>query len=276
MYNPIHSSVRRALVAFGLALSVAQTQTASPQESPDATRQKNVALDDDFCDRSQLSMLLVSSVRIDRRDLNSGDYETFPNGFVNGKPGADYCIDKIRAANKRAIALTQSGAPIALDSVTFGGYLHNDKRPITVQRSAGFLFAQTASADINVYALSGDATLSTYRGSILIKLSVHDTITQFIDARAVSGNVIVEIPDGINTEIDGQAVFDQSFVDVHGRNALITSDFTLNVAETPEWDPTWGNAALKVVEGRAKLGTGGGRIVVRTRNGDITLRRAPK
>jgi hypothetical protein len=89
------------------------------------------------------------------------------------------------------------------------------------------------------------------------------------DVKVSSGNgkVILYLPPDISADID----IESGYTRENGRTR-IDSDWKLPMSETTDWDSSMGTPR-RFVRARGAIGSGRGRITVRTTNGDVVIRR---
>ena len=94
---------------------------------------------------------------------------------------------------------------------------------------------------------------------------------QTVNLTSGSGKMIVELPAGF----DGAIELETSYTESHGRATRIESAWQLQREPTTDWDDREGTPR-RYVRARGVLGNGRGLVRIKTVNGDIELRRAPR
>lgn len=165
------------------------------------------------------------------------------HGNVTTSPAATNVADDARYID------TPAGA-ISLGELPDGGVLRTGFGSIEAGPASGSLVAITGL---------GDVTLS------VDKLKAGDSV--FV--RSGTGRVVVELPREFTGELDLQT----GFTALLKRETRIETDWGLQSTVTADFVAN-GGTPQKYVTLRSRLGGGGQRVVVRTTNGDIVIRRA--
>jgi hypothetical protein len=165
------------------------------------------------------------------------------HGNVSTTPTAEAVADN-------ATHIDTPAGPISVGDLPDGGVLRTGAGNIEAGPASGSLVAVTGL---------GDVTLR------VDKLADDDSV--FV--RSGTGRVVVELPHGFMGELDLQTGF-TAFLQ---RETRIETDWGLPSTVTPDFVAN-GGTPQKYVTLRTKLGAGGQRVVVRTTNGDIFIRRA--
>jgi hypothetical protein len=93
-------------------------------------------------------------------------------------------------------------------------------------------------------------------------------IDQIIEASSGSGRVIIELP----SDFDGRLDLETAHTRTHEETARIRSDWDLNREPLTDWDDRYGTPR-RYLRATAVIGRGNARVVVRTVNGEIEIRR---
>lgn len=152
--------------------------------------------------------------------------------------------------------------PNGADVSTGGGSIH-------IESGRGHVKALTGGGSIVIGNLDGSVEATTGGGSINVTI-VDQTpnVNHNVQIRTGSGDVTVTLPPGISADFDIELAYTQG----SRRSYQITSDFALDQQTTAEWDYSAGSPR-KYIRGKASLGGGQNRIVIRTVNGNVNIQR---
>jgi DUF4097 and DUF4098 domain-containing protein YvlB len=150
-----------------------------------------------------------------------------------------------------------SDAPLGADVHTMGG-------DITIGSAAEYVKAETMGGDIRIKEADGWVKATTMGGDIdVMVIGNHD-----VELTSMSGKVTLVIPDGADLDIDIELEYTKN----SSRNYKIYSDFPIEQHESADWDYDRGSPR-KTIRGTGTAG-GGNRVVIRTINGDVYLKRS--
>jgi len=125
----------------------------------------------------------------------------------------------------------------------------------------------TKNRAITIASANGSVRAVTGTGDVHIRVDA-DRDSQSVYIQSGSGRVIVELPTGFAGAVDLETGYTAAF----GRAAKIESDWQLARATTPDFVLN-GGTPQRYVRAQGTIGSGNGRVRVRTTNGDIELRR---
>jgi hypothetical protein len=115
--------------------------------------------------------------------------------------------------------------------------------------------------------VAGSVTAVTGAGEVRIIVD-RAREPQVIEASSGSGRVIIELP----ADFDGRLELETAYTRTHENRARINSDWDLERDPLTGWENRYGTPR-RTLRARAVLGRGTGRVVVRTVNGEIEIRR---
>ena len=133
------------------------------------------------------------------------------------------------------------------------------------------MVANTGGGDIEIGPVAGSVRAGTGAGAVRVSLADAGGREQSVEITSGTGKVVIELPDRFDGRFDLETAYTESF----GRATRIESAWTLDRESTTGWDDSEGTPR-RYVRAHGVVGTGRGRIEVRTVNGDIEVRRAPK
>jgi len=148
-----------------------------------------------------------------------------------------------------------SDAPLGADVHTMGG-------DITIGSAADYVKAETMGGDIRIKEVDGWVNATTMAGDVDVTvIGNHD-----VELTSMHGDVTLAIPDGSNLDIEIELDYTKN----SSRNYKIVSDFPIDQQESADWNYDKGSPR-KTIRGVAK--GGGNRVVTRTTNGNVYLKK---
>jgi DUF4097 and DUF4098 domain-containing protein YvlB len=149
-----------------------------------------------------------------------------------------------------------SDAPLGADVHTMGG-------DITIDSARDYVKAKTMGGDIRIKEVDGWVNATTMAGDVDVTVvGQHD-----VELTSMHGDVTLVMPDGAGLEFDIELDYTKN----SSRNYEIVSDFPLDQKESADWDYDQGSPR-KTIRG---VGAGGGsRVVIRTINGNVYLKKS--
>jgi beta-lactamase regulating signal transducer with metallopeptidase domain/DUF4097 and DUF4098 domain-containing protein YvlB len=167
--------------------------------------------------------------------------------------------------------IQKAGGDVDLEEAPEGAVIHTGGGDVSVGRSAGLVDASTGGGKIEIGPVAGSVRAGTGAGDIHVTLADAGDERQTVDLTSGSGKMIVELPAGF----DGAIELETSYTESHGRATRIESAWQLQHEPTTDWDDREGSPR-RYVRARGVLGNGRGLVRIKTVNGDIELRRAPR
>ncbi|MEO8576935.1 MAG: M56 family metallopeptidase [Gemmatimonadales bacterium] len=162
--------------------------------------------------------------------------------------------------------INKSGGSVGITSANSGASINTGGGAITVGVTDGDFAANTGGGDINVGTMRGNGDLSTGAGNVSVHVSGSNAHS--VQVSSGNGKIILTLPPDISANFDIETAYTRD----HGATR-IQSDFTVPISETREWDDREGTPR-RYVRAIGRVGSGQGRIKVRTINGDVVIRRA--
>jgi DUF4097 and DUF4098 domain-containing protein YvlB len=148
-----------------------------------------------------------------------------------------------------------SEAPSGADVHTMGG-------DITIDSARDFVKAKTMGGDIRIQEVDGWVKATTMAGDVQVTvLGGHD-----VELTSMHGNITLVMPDGADLDIDIELDYTKN----SSRSYKIVSDFQIDQQESADWDYQHGSPRKTI---RGTSAGGGNRVVIRTINGNVYLKR---
>jgi DUF4097 and DUF4098 domain-containing protein YvlB len=149
-----------------------------------------------------------------------------------------------------------SDAPAGADVHTMGG-------DITIDSAREFVKAKTMGGDIRVEEIDGWVKATTMAGDVeVMVIGGHD-----VELTSMHGEVTLVMPEGADLDIEIELDYTKN----SSRKYQIFSDFPIDQKESAEWDYDHGSPRKTI---RATAAGGGNRVVIRTINGNVYLKRS--
>jgi hypothetical protein len=130
------------------------------------------------------------------------------------------------------------------------------------------LEASTGGGDVTVGPVAGSAIVGTGAGDVRVIVDRARGDDQIIEVTSGSGRVVIELP----SDFSGRLDLETAYTRTHEDKARIRSDWELDRDPITGWEDRYGTPR-RFIRARAVLGRGTGRVVVRTVNDEIEIRR---
>ncbi len=184
-------------------------------------------------------------------------------GDVNGElemhtSGGDI---EIKNAQKNLDAST-SGGDIEVEMVAGNGKLYTSGGNIDVDRAMQDIEAHTSGGDILISNAIGAIDAYTSGGNIeAVKRYQKDVSNNSVALSSSGGDVVLFLPDEIKADVFAEIV-------IHDRwdEGVISSDFPLKISRSEK-------GSRLILTGEGRINGGGDKIVLKTSDGDIKIRR---
>jgi beta-lactamase regulating signal transducer with metallopeptidase domain len=166
------------------------------------------------------------------------------------------------------LVIDKAGGAVELDAAPNGARIHTGGGHVRVGPSSGFVSASTGGGDMRIGPVSGSVLAGTGAGDVHIIIDRMTSEEQVIDASSGKGRVTIELPRDFTGRLDLETAHTES----HERTARIDSDWELEREPLTGWDDRQGTPR-RYLRATARIGRGNARVVVRTVNGEIEIRR---
>ncbi|HXI03844.1 MAG TPA: DUF4097 family beta strand repeat-containing protein [Candidatus Saccharimonadales bacterium] len=171
------------------------------------------------------------------------------------------------------VKLKTMGGDISVDDAPLGADLETNGGDIVVVSAGQSVEATTYGGDINLRKVDGKVKATTHGGDVTVRLvdegaaSDHD-----VELSSGGGDVSLIVPSGFSMDIDVEITWTR---DYHEK-PVIHSDFPLSTSESSSWDSGnnhGGKGPGTLITGKGSVEGGRNHVVIRTTNGDVTIRR---
>lgn len=187
-----------------------------------------------------------------------------------GRDGAKITVGETTIYAGGILTIEKAGGEIDLEAAPNGARANTGGGNVTIGRAGGDVDASTGGGDVRIGPASGSVRAGTGAGEVHIVVDRGPVRDRVIEATSGSGRVIIELP----ADFSGRLDLETAHTRTHEETALIRSDWELEREPLTDWINRYGTPRrflrATAVIGR---GNGGGRVVVRTVNGEIEIRR---
>jgi DUF4097 and DUF4098 domain-containing protein YvlB len=201
-------------------------------------------------------------------ESGSGSNETSDlSGVQIGRRDGSISIGRNTTYRAGSLVIDKAGGNIDLNAAPNGARVHTGGGDVHVGEAGGDVSATTGGGDVSVGPASGSVKASTGAGEvhIIVDRSSRD---QLIEAWSGKGKVIIELP----RDFQGRLELETAHTRTHEATASIRSDFEIDREPLTDWDDRQGTAR-RYLRATGRIGRGDARVVVRTVNGEIEIRR---
>jgi len=164
--------------------------------------------------------------------------------------------------------IEKAGGDVDLNAAPNGARVHTGGGTVTIGRAGGDVVASTGGGDVSVGPASGSVRAGTGAGEVHIVVDRGRGSDQLIEASSGKGRIIIELP----SDFSGRLDLETAHTRTHEETARIRSDWELEREPLTDWDDRYGTPR-RFLRATAVIGRGNGRVVVRTVNGEIEIRR---
>lgn len=221
------------------------------------------------------SVSLVAS-QVDGKVSTMGGAVTIKDvvGDIKGSSmGGNVVYDNVqrpgKAADDKEVVISTMGGEIRVPAAPSGANVKTMGGSIHIGSAKTFVKANTMGGSIDIKELDGGAIATTMGGDISVAM-VGDPAVGNRDVRLESkgGEIHLTLPAGLSMTVDVEIEHTKSST----RTFKIDSEFPLAISETPEWSESRGTAR-KTLKGTASIGGGKHKIVIRTINGNVVIKK---
>lgn len=168
------------------------------------------------------------------------------------------------------VRITSMGGDINVNEAPEGANVSTMGGDIRVRSAARFVRAKTMGGDINIDAVDGGARVTTMGGDVHVKMIGNPSDgDRGVEITSMGGDIELVVPDGLSMDVYIEIARTKNN---YGRAARIESDFPLQQRESENWEERHGTPR-KFLYGTGQIGGGRNKIVIKTINGDVRLKR---
>ena len=150
------------------------------------------------------------------------------------------------------VSMTTMGGDIDIGEAPAGAKVSTMGGDITIHSAGKRVEAKTMGGDIAIDAIDGRVKASTMGGDVSVTMiGDPDKGERDVEISSMGGDIALTVPAGLSMKFD----IEIKYVKKHlRRKAEDTSDFPMNIEETPEWDHNWLGQAHKHIYGTGSVG----------------------
>ncbi|HDP94904.1 MAG TPA: hypothetical protein ENN40_06045 [Candidatus Aminicenantes bacterium] len=170
------------------------------------------------------------------------------------------------------VRISTMGGAVNVDDAPKGADLHTMGGQIAVKSAAEFVKAKTMGGDILLESVDGWIEAKTLSGDVRARM-VGDPSSKdrHVEITSLSGDIELTVPAKLSMDVEIRITIYKN-----GHNEYrIKDDFNLEKKEDKEWVEKDGKQ-LKVLRATGRTGDGRNKVVLKTINGNVTLRKAEK
>jgi DUF4097 and DUF4098 domain-containing protein YvlB len=193
-------------------------------------------------------------------------------GNIDGTTmGGDVTYDNVRSSrsgSQDVVRVSSMGGDVVVDEALHGADVHTMGGDVQINRAANYVKAGTMGGDIVVSEIDGWIEANTMGGDIEVNMVGGTAGDRHVELESMGGTIVLTVPPGLSMDIDIRIRLS------HGSDwdeYEIVSDFDLKVDVENNSERRWRTNREVVATGR--VGNGGNKVVIRTVNGNVVLKR---
>jgi hypothetical protein len=167
------------------------------------------------------------------------------------------------------VKISTMGGDIDVDDAPAGADLHTMGGKIHVASAAGFVKAKTMGGNVTIDAIDGGAEATTMGGDVAVTMTGDPAKgKRNVKLSSMGGDITLTVPDGLSMDIDIELAY------TRGKEGeyRIVSDFPLEQDVSKDWEYDDGTPR-KIIHGTGTVGGGKNRVILRTVNGNVTIKK---
>ena len=175
----------------------------------------------------------------------------------------------VNVVHGEEVSVMTMGGDIEVDDAPLGAKVKTMGGDIHVGKVGVYAKASTMGGDIKIDAVDGWAEASTMGGDVTVTM-VGDPGTgeRHVELKSKGGTLELVLPDGLSMEFDIELAYTKNAK----RKYKIVCDFDIEIEETDKWKSSWGSKR-KYIYGTGTVGGGDHKIMLKTVNGDIIIKK---
>ena len=193
-------------------------------------------------------------------------------GNIDGTTmGGDVTYDNVRSSrsgSEDVVKVSSMGGDVVIDEALHGADVHTMGGDVQINRAANYVKAGTMGGDIVVSEIDGWIEANTMGGDIEVNMVGGTTGDRHVELESRGGTIVLSVPPGLSMDIDIRILLSRG---ADWNEYEIVSDFDLEVDVENDSERRWHTNREVVATGR--VGNGGNKIVIRTVNGNVVLKR---
>ncbi len=174
----------------------------------------------------------------------------------------------------KEVNISTMGGEIDVDSAPNGCKVKTMGGDITINSAAIFVDAITYGGDIEIKEVDGKVNAKTMGGNIDLNM-IGKGDGKDIDISSLGGDITLTLPADFSMDVYVEIAFTKEWNRKHKgfEEATIDGDFKLNEQRSDEWEYSHGSPR-KYLRGKGEFNGGKNKVVVKTINGTVNLKKS--
>ena len=174
----------------------------------------------------------------------------------------------------KEVNISTMGGAIDVDSAPNGTKVKTMGGDITINSAAKFVDAVTYGGDIEIKEVDGKVDAKTYGGNIDVN-QIGNGDGKDIDISSLGGDITLTVPANFSMDVYVEIAYTKDWgrrhIDIE--DAKVEGDFKLNEEKSDKWEYSHGSPR-KYLRGKGSFNGGKNKVVVKTINGTVTLKKS--
>ncbi|MHB8930916.1 MAG: DUF4097 family beta strand repeat-containing protein [Melioribacteraceae bacterium] len=201
---------------------------------------------------------------------------------VKGDVNASSMGGKVRQINVegknksigKEVNISTMGGELEIDKAPNGAKLRTMGGDINVNSVGKFLDAETMGGNIEAKEVDGWIKAKTMGGDVNVKMVGNPKDgNRDVKLTSMGGDITLVVPSGLSMEIDVEIAYTKNS-HKNFEDCKIVSDFKIDEQRTTEWERKNGNSERKYVYGKGSVDGGKNKILIKTINGNVYLKKS--
>jgi DUF4097 and DUF4098 domain-containing protein YvlB len=176
----------------------------------------------------------------------------------------------IDVARAEEVSVTTMGGDINVEEAPAGASVNTMGGDITILSAGKYVAARTMGGDIRVEAIDGEVKASTMGGDVEITM-VGDPAKgeRDVDLSSMGGTIELTVPAGLSMSFDLEIEYTKD----HHKTYRIESEFPVKIEESAKWEHNFLGKPHKHIYGTGEAAGGEHMVKIKTRNGNIVIKK---
>lgn len=168
------------------------------------------------------------------------------------------------------VRISSMGGDINVDDAPSGANVTTMGGDISIRSASKHVKAKTMGGDILIRAVDGWVRATTMGGDVDVRMVGNPgDERRDVEITSMSGDITLTIPEGLSMDVYIELARTKNKDDIY----KITSDFALQQRQTDEWVSEHHGTPRKYTYGTAQIAGGKNKIVIKTINGNVRLKK---
>jgi len=175
----------------------------------------------------------------------------------------------------KEVNISTMGGAIDVDSAPNGTKVKTMGGDITINSAAKFVDAITYGGNIEIKEVDGKVEAKTYGGDVDVNVTGTGD-GKDINLSSLSGDITLTLPANFSMDVYVEIAYTKDWSRKHRsiEDATIDGDFKLTEERSSDWDDSHGGSPRKYLRGKGEFNGGKNKVVVKTVNGTVTLKKS--